>query len=131
MRILFVCDDNTFSSLIAEHIVNKYYSPESEAKSCGIRIDGKITDSMKYILAKTGIDTIDLKRNHINAFCEEDWDSVVCFSKQAMSYVKMTVHPNPIFILVDVPKGDSEDKYLRARGKIIDGIEYLFDEGAI
>ena len=128
-KILFVDDSNLFASRIAELIVRKYY--DFETFSCGANIGRKITDAESRTLAEIGIDSLGYKPIHINQFAGQEFDYVIVFTKIAMKYAKMTIHPNPMFILVDEIIDNDLAKCRNAKNKTINSIEYLFDIEAI
>ena len=130
MRILFVCNDNTFLSLIGEFVINEYYSLDHEAYSCGIVSGGRITSEKARVLAETNIDSLQARFSHINEFADEQFDCVIVFSKEALRFARMSIHPKPVFILVDEPP-DDVIKCMKARDKVIDNIEHLFNIGVL
>jgi len=128
-KILFVDDNNLFASRVAELIVRKYY--DFETFSCGVKVDRKVTDAESRALAEIGIDSLGYEPTHINEYAGQKFDYVVVFTKMAMKYAKMTIHPKPMFILVDEIIDNDLTKCYNARNKTIDSVEHLFDIGAI
>ncbi|NPA11629.1 MAG: arsenate reductase ArsC [Epsilonproteobacteria bacterium] len=49
-KVLIICTGNSCRSILAEGLINKYLTPQVQAKSCGSKPSGKVNKNAKKVL---------------------------------------------------------------------------------
>ncbi len=127
MKILFLCEENSCRSQIAEGIVNHLYSHCCSAKSAGSKIT-PLDEKAILVMKEIGIDISQQKSKLVKEFLKEKFDYVITLcGEDAKETCPLFLGKakNRLHWAIPNPKGKEISFYRKIRDELIQKIEQL------